>query len=90
MTRCAMAFDQWAGGLGETTGRLAMDNRHQLHPDLLNLIRQLQQIEEQLYAHRVEARDIQPPFYAQRSEALVHREQSWWQRMRMGLQRVAT
>ena len=66
-----------------------MDNRRQLHPDLLNLISQLRHIEEQLYAHRSEARDNQPPFQAQRGEVLVHREQPWWKRLGMGLQRVA-
>ena len=78
------------GGIGETTGRLAMDNRHQLHPDLLNLISQLRQIEEQLYAHRSEARDNPQPRQEQGYDALVHRERSWWKRLGMGLQRVAS
>ena len=91
MTRCAVAFDEWAvAALMKKTGRLAMENCHQLHPDLLNLISQLRHIEEQLHAHRGEARENQPPFHAQRSEALVHREQPWWKRLGMGLQRVAT
>ena len=34
-----------------------MDNCHQLHPDLLNLISQLRHIEEQSHAHRSEARE---------------------------------
>ena len=77
-------------GPGETTGRLAMDNCHQLHPDLLNLIRQLRHIEEQLHAHRGEARENQQPFQAQSGEALVHRERPWWKRLGTGLQKVAS
>jgi len=67
-----------------------MDNCHQLHPDLLNLMNQLRHIEAQLHEHRSEARINQEPFQAQRSEALAHRERPWWKRLGMGLHRVAT
>ena len=67
-----------------------MVNRHQLHPDLLNRIIRQRHIEKQVYAHRGEAQDNQQPIQAQRSEALVHRERSWWKRLGMGLQRVAS
>jgi len=67
-----------------------MDNCHQLHPDLLNLISQLRHIEEQLHEHRGEAQNNQQPFQAQRCEALVLRERPWWKRLGMGLHRVAT
>ncbi len=59
-----------------------MDNRHQLHPDLLNLIDQLRHIEAQLHAHRGEARDNQEPIQTQRSEGLADRERAWWRRQR--------
>ena len=85
-----MAFDERVGGLVKTTGRLTMDNRHQLHPDLLNLVDQLRHIEAQLYAHRGEVQDNQQPIQAQRCDALVHRVRSWWKRLWMGLQKVAT
>jgi len=64
-----------------TTGRLAMDNRHQLHPDLLNLMDQLRHIEAQLHAHRGEAQDSQQPIQTQRSRAPVYKKRSRW-RMR--------
>ena len=50
-----------------------MDNRHQLHPDLLNLMDQLRHIEAQLHAHRGEAQYNQQPIRTQRSQALVER-----------------
>ena len=65
----------------KTTGRLAMDNSHQLHPDLLNLMDQLRHIEAQLHAHRGEEKDNQQPIRKQRSQALVHKKRSRW-RMR--------
>ncbi len=77
------------GGLDETTGRLGMDNRHQLHPDLLNLISLLRHVEEQRHPLRGETRDNQHPFQEERSKALVHRERPWWKRLGMGLRRVA-
>ena len=67
-----------------------MDNRHQPHPDLLRLINQLRHIEEQLHAHRGEARDNRQPFQAQRYAAHGHQERTWWKRLGMGLQRVAS
>ena len=67
-----------------------MDNCHKFNPVLLNLISQLRHIEEQLHAHRGEARDIQQPFQAQRYKALGHRERPWWKRLGMGLQRMAS
>ncbi len=74
----------------KTTGRLAMDSPHQLPLDLLNLRNQLQHIEEQLHEHRSEAQDNQQPIQAQLCDALVHRERSWWKRLGIGLQKVAT
>ena len=40
-----------------------MDNCHQLHPDLVNLIGQLRNIEEQLHAHRSDVWDNQLSLY---------------------------
>ncbi len=59
-----------------------MDNGHQLHPDLLNLMDQLRHIEAQLHAHRDEAQDNQEPIQTQRSQALVHRKRPWGRRRR--------
>jgi hypothetical protein len=65
-----------------------MDSRHQLHPDLLNLMDQLRHIEAQLHAHRGEAQDNQKPFQILRCEALEQSERPWWKRLGTGIQKV--
>ena len=67
-----------------------MDNCHQLHPDLLNLMNQLRHIEAQLHEHPSEARDNQEPFQIQRSETLEQSVRPWWKRLGMGFQRATT
>ncbi len=89
MNQCAT--DLTSGrGVGETTGRFVMVSCHHLHPELISRIVQLRHMEERLQAHRVEAQDNQPPVQEQPGEALVHREPSWWKRLGMGLQKIAS